>query len=260
MTRILLIDDNESFRDTLCDYLDDYNYDVTEAENSFVALEILEQSATYDLILCDIDMPELDGLELLAVFQERFTHIPVVMLTGHEDAETAVKAMKQGAANYVLKSNLISTLIDTIEITLKQHQETLKDLLSFSNLARNVVETSTSRQTLNEEAITEPDNEQSKRKVRINQSEREAFFDKYQLKLTETEFDILACLVEANGDVKTYEQIMLKVHGDALTQEEARRGLSAHISNLRKKLENLGCDDAIVTRRSRGYFIKARYL
>jgi DNA-binding response OmpR family regulator len=260
MTRILLIDDNESFRNTLCDYLGEYDYEVTEAEDSFEAIKTLEQGTPYDLILCDIDMPELDGLQLLTVLQEQFTHMPVVMLTGHEDAETAVKAMRLGAKNYVLKSKLIFTLLDTIEATLKQHQENIKELLNFSNLARNIVETSNSSRNTDGEATTGDDDVPNQRKIKINTTEREVFFDKHVLKLTETEFDILACLIEADGDVQTYEQIMFAVHGDVLSQEEARCGLSAHISNLRNKLEELGCDDAVMTRRSRGYFIKSKYL
>jgi DNA-binding response OmpR family regulator len=259
MIRLLIIDDDKNFRSSLNEFLTGHNYEVTAVENSFVALEELEQNPNYDLILCDLDMPRLNGIQLLSILQSQFPHIPVIILTGRNEIELAVKAIKLGATNYIVKTKILSSLLDVIEATLLQHQEKMKDLLKYSYLPKNIIDANVS-QPLNEETTEEANKENNQTKIRVDEVERTVSFNGESVNLTETEFDILSCLIEAEGDVCTYEQIMYSVHNVMMTSQEARRGLSAHVSNLRKKLDGLGCNDAIMIRRSRGYFIKSTYL
>ncbi len=102
MSRILVVDDERSIRNTLKDILEFEKHEVQLAENGKVALECLRNS-NFDLIFSDIKMPELDGLELLNAIREREIDTPVVMISGHGNIETAVDSIKRGAYDFIEK-------------------------------------------------------------------------------------------------------------------------------------------------------------
>lgn len=81
MKKILLIDDEESIRSTLMDCLDSAGYAVEEAENGRMALRLIESTA-YDLIIADVFMPEVDGIELIQILNEKDDHPPIVAISG----------------------------------------------------------------------------------------------------------------------------------------------------------------------------------
>ncbi len=112
MTRILVIDDERSIRRTLRDILEYEKYAVDDAEDGISAIELVKEKA-FDVILCDIKMPGMDGLELLDhLFQ--YTDAPVVMISGHGTIETAVDALKKGAYDYIAKPLDLNRLLVTI--------------------------------------------------------------------------------------------------------------------------------------------------
>lgn len=87
---------------------------IETAENGRVALEIIEHSPP-DLIVTDLQMPELDGLGLIEAVRTRYPRVPVILMTAHGSEELAVEALEAGAASYVPKSQLPEKLIDTVE-------------------------------------------------------------------------------------------------------------------------------------------------
>ena len=101
--RILVVDDEEAMRESLAAWLKRDGYPVEMAESGPKALEALAGDNGFDLVLADIKMPEMDGLELLARIRERDPDILVIMITAYGSIETAVSAMKHGAADYLLK-------------------------------------------------------------------------------------------------------------------------------------------------------------
>src|SRR5688572_692584 len=100
--RILIVDDEESVRIALEDLLADAGHAVRTAEHVPGALAMLE-SFTPDLVLSDVRMPLVSGLELLAMLRRDHPQLPVVLLTAHGDERTAVQALKAGAWDYLPK-------------------------------------------------------------------------------------------------------------------------------------------------------------
>jgi len=112
MSKILVIDDEKSIRKTLIEILTYENYEVDDAENGMVGLELLKKTK-YDVILCDIKMPQMDGMEVLQEI-EKISDTPVVMISGHGNIETAVEAIKKGAYDYISKPLDLNRLLVTI--------------------------------------------------------------------------------------------------------------------------------------------------
>ena len=102
MKKILIIDDEKAIRNTLKEVLEFENYHVESAENGFLGLDLVDQKK-YDLVFCDIKMPKMDGIEFLDFIQKKNPEIPVVMISGHGNIETAVESLKKGAYDYIQK-------------------------------------------------------------------------------------------------------------------------------------------------------------
>ncbi len=102
MATILVIDDEKSIRNTLKDILEHESYNVELAENGTQGLQIIKDK-NIDVVLCDIKMPQIDGMEVLTKIMENNSSIPVIMITGHGDIDTAVDAIKKGAFDFLQK-------------------------------------------------------------------------------------------------------------------------------------------------------------
>jgi DNA-binding NtrC family response regulator len=113
MSRILVIDDERSIRNTLKDILEFEKYQVELAEDGFKALELLKTS-DFDVILCDIKMPGMDGIEVLQKVEEIKPDIPVVMISGHGNIDTAVESIKKGAFDFIEKPLDLNRLLITL--------------------------------------------------------------------------------------------------------------------------------------------------
>jgi len=99
---ILVIDDERVIRESVRNYLEDYDYRVIEAENGRVGLEMFDKNKP-DLIMVDLRMPEVDGLEVLANVTKRHQDVPVIIMSGTGVIGDAVEALRLGAWNYLLK-------------------------------------------------------------------------------------------------------------------------------------------------------------
>ncbi len=113
MSRILVIDDERSIRNTLKDILEYEKYEVELAEDGIKAFDKIK-AASFDVILCDIKMPGMDGIEVLEKLQEVTPDTPVVMISGHGNIDTAVESIKKGAFDYIEKPLDLNRLLITI--------------------------------------------------------------------------------------------------------------------------------------------------
>ena len=113
MSKILVIDDERSIRSTLKDILEYEKYEVNEAEDGQKGLE-MAQKESYDLIFCDIKMPKMDGIEVLEKMMETNDEVPVVMISGHGNIDTAVECIKKGAFDYIAKPIDLNRLLITV--------------------------------------------------------------------------------------------------------------------------------------------------
>lgn len=114
MSKILIIDDERSIRNTLKDILSYENYQVSLAENGMEAIKMVGANE-FDVILCDIKMPEMDGLEVLEKLQEIAFDVPVIMISGHGNIDTAVEAIKKGAFDFIEKPLDLNRILITIK-------------------------------------------------------------------------------------------------------------------------------------------------
>lgn len=113
MSKVLIIDDEKSIRKTLNEILDYEGYKVDEAVDGAEGLKMFKDN-TYDAVLCDIKMPKLDGIEFLEKAKELNPDVPVIMISGHGNIETAVDAVKKGAYDYIAKPPDLNRLLITI--------------------------------------------------------------------------------------------------------------------------------------------------
>ena len=122
-SRILIVEDEAAIRRVLKNILMEESdaYQVDEAEEGLEAMEKIK-AVDYDLILCDIKMPKMDGLEVLNATMKIKPDVPVVMISGHGDLETAVECMKKGAFDYIAKPPDLNRLLNTVRIALDRKQ------------------------------------------------------------------------------------------------------------------------------------------
>src|SRR3982750_2139471 len=113
MTNILIIDDEKSIRKTLSEILSFEGYKIEEAGDGEEGLKKFTEK-TYDVVLCDIKMPKLDGIEFLDKAKLANADVPVIMISGHGNIDTAVEAVKKGAFDYISKPPDLNRLLITL--------------------------------------------------------------------------------------------------------------------------------------------------
>lgn len=134
MSKILVIDDERAIRNTLKEVLEYEKHEVDLAEDGHSGLEMFN-SNSYDIVLCDIKMAKMDGIEVLQKIYETTTDVPVVMISGHGNIDTAVEAIKKGAYDFLEKPLDLNRLLITIrnatdKSTLISQTQVLKNKVS----------------------------------------------------------------------------------------------------------------------------------
>jgi len=137
MAKILVIDDEKSIRNTLKEILEYEGHEVQDAADGLEGLKKIE-AEKFDIVLCDIKMPKMDGLELLDKIMEIQSETPVIMISGHGTIETAVEAIKKGAYDFISKpldlNRMLITLRNALDrSSLVKETKTLKKKISRSN-------------------------------------------------------------------------------------------------------------------------------
>lgn len=127
--RVLVVDDEESIRRIVVRSLTRSGYEVVEAENgehAIAALNSGDNPLMVDTILCDIQMPKINGHEAIAYFRSQYPGVPIVVLTGYPEVDRAVKLMKAGVTDYLVKPVSKDDLVTVIARAVEGH-EILKD-------------------------------------------------------------------------------------------------------------------------------------
>lgn len=128
--RILVVDDERAIRNSLKEILSDEGYDVDVAEDGSIAIQMVGKEK-YNIIFCDIKMPNMDGMEVLDKLNEMGVEAAVVMISGHGDIETAVECIKKGAFDFIQKPLDLNRILITIKnatdkVTLVKETKILK--------------------------------------------------------------------------------------------------------------------------------------
>lgn len=138
MSKILIIEDEAQIRRVLTKILSEENdtYSVQEAEDGLQGIELVKNE-DFDLILCDIKMPKMDGVEVLEAIKKIKSEIPMVMISGHGDLETAIQTMRLGAFDYISKPPDLNRLLNTVRNALDKKQLVVENKILKKKVSKN---------------------------------------------------------------------------------------------------------------------------
>ncbi|SFE60903.1 DNA-binding response regulator, OmpR family, contains REC and winged-helix (wHTH) domain [Peptostreptococcaceae bacterium pGA-8] len=209
--RILIVDDDPDIRQVLSVLLNSEGYEVEQSENGELAIEKLAEDKSFDLVLLDIMMPGIDGIEVCKWIRKT-SDIPVLFLTAKSQESDKVEAYGEGGDDYLVKP------FSQTDLLLK-----VKSLLRRYNTYQQKIAKEVSVETLSDT-------------VSVNTKKRIATKAGVRINLTDREFDILRYLMEHRGDVVANKELYEAVWGERYSSS-AGNNIMVHVLNLRKKLE-----------------------
>ncbi len=138
MSRILVIEDEAAIRRVLVKILSEENdaYSVFEAEDGLKGIETIKKE-DFDLVLCDIKMPKMDGVEVLEAVKKIKPEIPFIMISGHGDLDTAVNTMRLGAFDYISKPPDLNRLLTTVRNALDKKELVVENKILKKKVSKN---------------------------------------------------------------------------------------------------------------------------
>lgn len=249
---LLVVDDEKAVRDSLEDILELENYSVDAVGSGEDALEALTEQ-DYDLLLLDIKMPGISGIEVMRQSRRQAPETKVIILTGHGSLESAIEALRSGASDYILKPYHSEDILSSIGRALsekaeKQRKEMLIEQLESSLDQLKDVEGITTPDVPARRVITLPEG------IMVDLERREMWRGGERAHLTPTEGKLLSVFLENKGRVMSHKEIVFMVQGYETSEWEAPEVLRPMISRLRKKLGTFpGVDEWIQNVRGTGY-------
>ncbi|MDT0540349.1 sigma-54 dependent transcriptional regulator [Croceitalea sp. P059] len=138
MSKILVIEDEAAIRRVLVKILSEENdaYNVMEAEDGLRGMETIKKD-DFDLVLCDIKMPKMDGVEVLEAAKKIKPEIPFIMISGHGDLDTAVNTMRLGAFDYISKPPDLNRLLTTVRNALDRKELVVENKILKKKVSKN---------------------------------------------------------------------------------------------------------------------------
>ena len=249
---ILVVDDEATMRRSLADILRLEGYRVQTAASGEEAILRIKEDL-YDLILLDLKMPGIGGIEVLRFTAENSPDSQVILLTAHGSLESAIEALRLGAQDYLLKPSSPETILASVARVLKLRIEHLQYQELLSKLESSI-------QTLQEikephQTLPPPQGEVLLGNgIRVDFDQQVVWNDHTRISLTSTESKLLKVLLENRGYIFSHKELVAKVQGYDTTDQEAPAMLRPLISRLRHKLSVFpGSHTWIVNVRGRGY-------
>lgn len=206
---IAVVDDEKKIRDMIKSYLHNEGFEIVEAEDGVAAVQLIESRAV-DLVLLDVMMPRMDGLQALREMRMIRKKIPIIMLTAKAEEIDMLLGLEMGADDYITKPFSMRELAARVRAVLRRSSPDDENVEQDEVLIRGDIE--------------------------INLSTYEVKVGQDLLTLTPTEFKILVTLAQKPGRVFSRLQLLNSVMGEAFANYE--RSIDTHVSNLRKKVEN----------------------
>lgn len=209
--RIMIVDDDPDIRQVLTVLLTSEGYEVEQSENGEVAIEKLKIDKNFDLIILDVMMPGIDGIEVCKWLRTT-SNIPVLFLTAKSQDSDKVEAYDQGGDDYLVKPFSQTDLLLKIK----------------SLLRRYTAYQSRFAKSFNVETLSDS--------VSVNTKSRVATKAGVKVNLTDREFDILRYMIEHRGQVVANKELYEAIWGEEYSSS-AGNNIMVHVLNLRKKLE-----------------------
>jgi len=126
IANVLLVDDEVDFVETFSERLVLRNLEISKAFSGQEALQVLEENKNIEVVILDVKMPDMDGIETLVEIKKRYPLVEVIMLSGHSTVESAIEGMKKGAFDYLMKPSDIDQIIAKVTEAVAQkrrHEE-----------------------------------------------------------------------------------------------------------------------------------------
>jgi DNA-binding NtrC family response regulator len=126
IAKVLLVDDEVSFVETFSERLELRDFEISKAFSGQEALQVLEENKNIEVVILDVKMPDMDGIETLAEIKRKYPLVEVMMLSGHADVASAIDGMKQGAFDYLMKPvdmDRIITKVTEAAAKKRRHEE-----------------------------------------------------------------------------------------------------------------------------------------
>lgn len=265
---ILVVDDEGAIRYSVSKTLERVGYNVMTASSGEEALEMMEEYG-FDVVLTDIRMPGISGVDLLARIKEHTSDIVVILMTGYASLGTAVESLRLGAHDYLIKPSSSEDIRESVRRGIERSVNLRRRRELLASIRSNVAELSTTPispapdpdQVIGRDndrdydvtAIPQP-NTMELGNLTIFPGRYQISVDNTMIDLTPTEFDLLLYLAAHRGRVVPCSELVREVRGYTVDEREAREVIRPHVSNLRRKLKNVGQDpNILVNVRGIGY-------
>jgi two-component system, OmpR family, response regulator len=257
-TRVLLVEDDDRARELLADVLAGAGYQVTTAASGEVALELLERQDV-DVVVTDINMRRVDGVQVLEAAREKPWPPHVILLTGFSSLETSIAALRAGAHDYLLKPCSPPDLLACVARAVQRRAAEIRQASALQSIAQGLAQLRQLEPDSTPTPAAPPSTaEAPERFLRIGALLIDCFrhaisFRGEALHVTPLEYALLRCLAEDEGRVIGYAEIVRRTHGHTVEETEAHTLLKAHVRNLRRKLDPA----YLVNVRGTGYMLTA---
>ncbi|MBP8973506.1 MAG: response regulator transcription factor [Anaerolineae bacterium] len=260
---ILVVDDEGAIRYSISKTLQRLDYQVHTAETGEEALEMMQRQE-YDVVLTDIRMPGLSGVELLARIKEQAPDAVVILLTGYASLETAIESLRLGAHDYLVKPSSSQDIRNSVAEGLERARNLKHRRQLLSVIRENVEELAGAGGEAERAAagkvgaagtpVVTPVTTMTIGPLTIYPGRYQISVGDKPIDLTPTEFDLLLYLAAHRGRVVPCSELVREVRNYVLDETEAREVIRPHVSNLRRKLKASGQNpNIIVNVRGIGY-------
>ncbi len=253
--RILVVDDELPIRLTMSDLLRRRGYDVQIAASGEEALDIIFQRP-FDLLLLDLKLPQMSGIEVAQRAFERQPDVAVIILTGHGSLDSAIEGMHLGIFDYLLKTSSPQEVLGRVAAAVQKQQEqrNQKRLLQTLHTVVNALHGTPEAEAA--PAANPNDQWIGVGNLQISMWRQTARLGEQILNLTPTEFRMLGCLAQQAGQVMSYQQLLRCAQGYEAESIEAAELVKPHIYHLRQKIEPDSSNPRyILTVRGTGYVL-----
>ncbi len=261
---ILVVDDEGAIRYSISKTLQRLGYQVHTAETGEEALEMMQRQE-YDVVLTDIRMPGLSGVELLARIKEQAPDAVVILLTGYASLETAIESLRLGAHDYLVKPSSSQDIRNSVSEGLERARNLKHRRQLLSAIRENIEELAGAGGEAERAAagkagaaagtpVVTPVTTMTIGPLTIYPGRYQISVGDKPIDLTPTEFDLLLYLAAHRGRVVPCSELVREVRNYVLDETEAREVIRPHVSNLRRKLKASGQNpNIIVNVRGIGY-------
>jgi DNA-binding response OmpR family regulator len=252
--KILVVDDEEAMRQILAEILRPEGYLVSSVDSGLAALETMG-GQNFDLMLLDLKMPGMEGVEVMRAARQIAPEMQIILLTAHGSLESAIEAVRNEVHDYLLKPVTPEALLGSISRALARRTDLRRRRLLLYQIEASLQQLK-SVEGLSPYRLPDQRSVPLQAGVVIDLARREVWRGADRVSLTPTEGALMRVLIENRGRVLTHRELVSLVQGYDATDIEAPEVLRPLVSRLRRKLAVFGGERWIVNVRGTGYVLQ----